>query len=258
LTRGITLTDVVFRYPGSSVNVLDGATLHLPAGSTVAIVGENGAGKSTLIKLLTGLYRPSSGTITVDQSDLADVAPSSWRQRTATLFQDFAHLDLTVQESVGVGRIADVDDASAVRGAVERARAQPLIASMPDGLQTLLGRGYGDGRELSGGQWQSIGFARTLMRTDPLLLSLDEPGHSLDALAEDRMCAAYYDVAKEIATTVGGLTIFVTHRLSTVRLADSIVVLDGGRVAEFGSHDELLAANGRYAELYRLQSRGYA
>jgi ATP-binding cassette subfamily B protein len=258
LAAGINLRGVSFRYPGAAADALREVDLALPAGRTVAVVGENGAGKSTLIKLLTGLYAPTSGRVEVDGDDLAAVDLASWRARTATLFQDFARLDLVVQESVGVGWLPDIDDPAAVELAFERASASSLLQSLPERAQTLLGTEYGDGRELSGGQWQSVGFARTLMRTDPLLVCLDEPGHSLDALAEERMCEAYYRAAREFARSTGAVTVFVTHRLSTVRLADLIVVLDQGAVTELGTHDELITAGGRYAELFRLQSHAYA
>src|SRR5262249_22719570 len=151
-----------------------------------------------------------------------------------------------------------VDSPAAVLDAIERARAGALLERLDGGLETVLGHGYDDGTDLSGGQWQSVGLSRTLMRASPLLLCLDEPGHALDALAEQRMCDAYQETAAEVAARVGGVTVFVTHRLSTVRLADLIIVLAGGTLAEAGSHQELMARKGQYAELYELQSRAYA
>jgi len=252
---GIRLEDVTFTYPGSTGTVLNGVDLVLPAGSSVALVGENGAGKSTLLKLLAGLYAPTSGRVLVEGVDLATIAPERWRERTAALYQDFARVELSLQHSVGIGRLADVDDVPAVVGALERT-GSPLGAELaPD---DLLGLGYGDGRDLSGGQWQNVGFARSLMRDDPLLLVLDEPAAALDALAEQRLVDAYQVTSAEVAARVGGVTVFVTHRLSTVRLADQIVVLDGGRVVEQGSHGQLVAAGGRYASLWAMQSRAYA
>lgn len=235
--------------------MLRGVDLHLPAGASVALVGENGAGKSTLLKLLAGLYAPTSGRVLVDGVDFGSVEPASWRERTSVLYQDFARVELSVQHSVGIGRLADVDEPGAVTRALHRT-GSPLAAELE--LDELLGLGYGDGRDMSGGQWQNVGFARTLMRGDPLLLVLDEPAAALDALAEQRLVDAYQQTSASVAATVGGVTVFVTHRLATVRLADRIVVLDGGRVVEQGSHAELVAAGGRYADLWALQSRAYA
>jgi ATP-binding cassette subfamily B protein len=258
MTSGITFDNLTYRYPGAARPAVREVSLHLPAGRSVAIVGTNGAGKSTLIKLLTGLYQPSAGRVLVDGVSLASLGAESWRDRCAALFQDFAQLHFTLQESVGVGRVADVESAPAVLAAIERARAGALLERLDDGVATVLGHGYDDGTDLSGGQWQSVGLARTLMRDEPLLLCLDEPGHALDALAEQRMCDAYQETAAEVAARVGGVTVFVTHRLSTVSMADLIVVLDDGAVAEAGSHQELMALKGQYAELFELQSRAYA
>jgi ATP-binding cassette, subfamily B, bacterial len=253
---GIRLEGVAFRYPGSDHDALHDVDLHLPAGASVALVGENGAGKSTLLKLLTGLYRPTAGRILVDGVDLQDVSPADWRARTAALFQDFARVELSLQHSVGIGQLSHVDSPAAVTVAAHSAGAAATVDRL--GLEGVLGLGYADGEDLSGGQWQSVGFARTLMRTDPLLLMLDEPAAALDALAEQRLVDAYQSTAAEVAATVGGVTIFVTHRMSTVRLADRILVLAGGRVVEQGSHSELLAADGPYAQLWALQARAYA
>lgn len=253
---GLRLEGVTFRYPGTPRTVLDGIDLHLPAGASVALVGENGAGKSTLLKLLAGLYAPTEGRVLVGGVDLTTVEPQRWRERTAALYQDFARVELTLQHSVGIGRLEGVDDENAVAGALRRADVGELADEIA--LDEVLGIAYADGRDLSGGQWQGLGFARTLMREDPALLILDEPAAALDALAEQRLVDAYQATAAEVAATVGGVTVFVTHRMSTVRLADRIVVLDSGRVVEHGTHAELLAADGRYAQLWALQSRAYA
>ncbi|HUN36803.1 MAG TPA: ABC transporter ATP-binding protein [Trebonia sp.] len=257
LSSGISLENVSFSYPGAPVPALKGMTLSLPPGQVVAIVGENGAGKSTLIKLLNGLYRPASGRILIDGQDLAQVDAASWRARTSILYQDFAQFEFSLQHGVGVGWLPDVESAPAVIEAIGRAGATALLDRVGGDLGRLLGNAYGDGTNLSGGQWQSVGFARAAMRADPVLLCLDEPGHSLDALTEQQMIDAYQAYASAVAVRVGGTTIFVTHRMSTVRLADVIVVLDGGRVSEMGSHEDLIGRGGHYAELYHLQSSAY-
>ncbi|MFJ6200062.1 ABC transporter ATP-binding protein [Micromonospora sp. NPDC092111] len=254
---GIRLESLGFTYPGAATETLRGIDLHLPAGRSVALVGENGAGKSTLIALLLGLYAPTRGRMLVDGVDVAGVDPRRWRDRVAVLFQDFAKVELSVQDSVGIGHLPDVESREAVRTAVDRADASGIVDRV-GGPEALLGTAYGDGQDLSGGQWQRIGLARTLMRTRPMLLALDEPAAALDAEAEQRLVDAYQEVAKQVALTVGGVTLFVTHRLSTVRLADLVVVLKDGRVVEQGSHDTLVAQGGRYAELYASQARAYA
>lgn len=252
LREGIRLEHVSFAYPGSDRKILDDVSLFLPADSSTALVGENGAGKSTLVKLLCGLYRPTEGRILVDGTDLADLDPEQWQQRLATLFQDFARVELTLRESVGVGRLAALDDDAALRAALVDARAGALEGKVPGGLDGLIGRGYGDGQEFSGGQWQSLGLARTVLRADPLLLVLDEPAAALDAAAEHSLFERF-----AAASSASGTTVFVSHRFSTVRLADRIVVLDGGRVAEAGSHQELMARQGLYQEMFDLQAGAY-
>ncbi|QJW35119.1 ABC transporter ATP-binding protein [Cellulosimicrobium protaetiae] len=257
LAHGLRVEDLTFTYPGADRPVLDGVTLDLPAGATVALVGENGAGKSTLVKLLCGLYRPTSGRVLADGVDLAEVAPTAWQSRVATLFQDFARLELSLREDVGIGRVDALGDDDVLWAALDAARARPIAERSPDGLDQVLGTSYADGTQLSGGQWQTLGLARTLLRDDPLLLALDEPASALDATAEHALFERFTETARRTGTTSGGVTLFVSHRFSTVRDADLIVVLDGGRVAEIGTHDELAAAGGSYAEMYALQAAAY-
>lgn len=257
ISTGISLEDVEYTYRGMTTPAVSGVNLHLPAGSTVAIVGENGAGKSTLVKIISGLYRPTRGRVRVDDVDLGEQTPESWRARVSTLFQDFARLEFSVQESVGVGHLPDIDNRAAVLSAFRRASSGKVVDDLPHGLDTLLGLRHEQGRALSGGQWQSVGLARSLMRPKPLLLVLDEPGHSLDALAEEQVAEAYLSAAKDVAYRSGGVTCFVTHRLSTAQLADRIVVVDRGSVVEVGTHEDLMARRQKYFELFELQSRGY-
>ncbi|MFJ1590701.1 ABC transporter ATP-binding protein [Kitasatospora albolonga] len=257
LEQGIRLENVSFRYPGSDRDVLTGVDLTLPAGTTVALVGENGAGKSTLVKLLCGMYRPTSGRILVDGVDLRELDTAAWADRIAPLFQDFARFELPLRENVGVGRLSALDDDEALRGAIGAARADRVLERVPHGLDGLLGKGYGDGAELSGGQWQLLGLARCLVRRDPLLMLLDEPASALDAAAEHGLFERFTDAADRAGSESGSLTLFISHRFSTVRSADLIVVLDKGTVKERGSHDELLGERGLYAELFELQARAY-
>lgn len=250
LTHGIDLEGVSFAYGGD--DVLRDLTLHLPAGSSVAIVGENGAGKTSLVKLLCRFYEPTSGAITVDGVDLRRFDVAEWRRRLSGGFQDFARIELTLQESVGVGHIPSVDDAVAVGAALGRVGAE-----LPVGLDQQLGQQWLGGVDLSAGQWQKVAMARAVMRDEPLLLLLDEPTSGLDAHAEHALFELFAGVAAETAARTGAITVLVSHRFSTVRMADHIVVLAGGRVVDQGDHDSLMAAGGLYRELYDIQARAY-
>jgi ATP-binding cassette subfamily B protein len=257
MERGLDLTDVAFRYPGTEVDILHDVNLHLPAGSTVAVVGENGAGKSTFIKLLCRFYEPTSGSITADGIALSQIAPDEWRDRMSAGFQDFARLELAAGQTVGVGDLPYLDDEPVVVGALARAGADTVMPTLPQGLQTQLGKSFDDGVELSGGQWQKLALGRAMMRENPLLLVLDEPTASLDAETEYALFERYAGAARRVSNETGAITVLVSHRFSTVRMADLIVVIDGGTVAEAGSHAELLARDGLYAELFELQARAY-
>ncbi|MEV4377993.1 ABC transporter ATP-binding protein [Streptosporangium sp. NPDC049644] len=257
LREGIRLEHVSFAYPGTDRMILRDVCLTIPAGGSVALVGENGAGKSTLVKLLCGLYHPTSGRILVDGIDLRDLPPREWQARVASLFQDFARFELRLGENVGVGDLARLEDREAISRALGLAHADRIVATVPGGLSGLLGHGYGHGVELSGGQWQTLGLARCLMRQEALLLVLDEPAAALDAAAEHAIFDRYAASSHEAGHRSGAITLFVSHRFSTVRMADMIIVLDGGRVVENGDHHTLLAGSGLYSELYGLQRRIY-
>jgi len=257
LREGIRFEGMSFRYPGTEVEVLRDIDLDIAPGSTIAFVGENGAGKSTLVKLLCRFYDPTSGRIVVDGEDLARFPAADWRERIAAGFQDFVRFELVARESVGVGDLAAVEDGDVVAAAVERAAAEDVVKQLPDGLETQLGKSHADGAELSGGQWQKLALARAMMRTAPLLLILDEPTSALDAHAEHVLFERYAASARAVARATGGIAIFVSHRFSTVRMADLIVVLDGGRIAARGTHEELVALGGTYAELFSLQAAAY-
>jgi ATP-binding cassette subfamily B protein len=255
LRRDIRLEHVSFAYPGTSRLVLDDVSLTLRAGSVVAIVGENGAGKSTLVKLLAKMYEPSSGAILVDDAPLARMAADHWRLRLAGAFQDFFRFEFKALHTVGLGDVPRVDDEPAVVTAVGRAGADEVVARLPAGLDTQLGPTWPGGVEVSFGQWQKLALARGFMRDHPLLLVLDEPTAALDAETEHALFERY--AAARADSGDGRITILVSHRFSTVRMADVIVVMDGARVAEAGSHDELMAKGGQYAELYRMQAAAY-
>ncbi|MEH0972338.1 ABC transporter ATP-binding protein [Micromonospora sp. CPCC 205546] len=257
LTEGIRFEQVAFRYPGTDRDVLRDVSVHLPAGSTVAIVGDNGAGKSTLVKLLARFYRPTAGRITVDGVDLRRLDPSAWRGRITAGFQDFMRLEAPARESVGVGDLTRLDDPAAVPAAVERADAQAVVDRLPDGLDSHLGKSYENGEELSGGQWQRIALSRAMMRREPLLLLLDEPTAALDPLTEHALFERYATLAGKVRHRTGGITVLVSHRFSTVRMADLILVVADGRIVEAGGHQELMARGGIYAEMFGLQASTY-
>jgi len=256
LRDGLRLDHVSFAYPDTDRLVLDDVDLHLPAGSVVALVGENGAGKTTLVKLLCRFYQPTAGTITVDGIDLSRIRAKEWRSRLSGAFQDFFRFEYEARRTIGVGDLPRLDDVAAVDAAMVRGGATEVLERLPDGLDTQLGPTWRDGVELSIGQWQKLALARGFMRDEPLLCVLDEPTASLDAETEHDLFERFA-AASRAARGDGRITILVSHRFSTVRMADLIVVLDGARVVETGTHEQLMARDGLYAELYRMQARAY-
>jgi ATP-binding cassette subfamily B protein len=248
---GIRFEDVSFKYPGAEQPALEHITLQLRPGESLALVGENGSGKTTLIKLLTRLYQPTSGRIFLDGLDLADWDEVALRQRVGVIFQDFARYQMLVGENVGAGDEEYFDDQARWQEAAQKGRASEFIETLPAGYQTQLGKWFKDGRELSGGQWQKIALSRAFMRTRADVLVLDEPTAAMDAQAEAEVFEHFRQLAR------GRITILISHRFSTVRMADRIAVLDHGKMIEYGSHEELMSCDGQYAHLFTLQARGY-
>jgi len=248
---GLRFEGVGFQYPGASRPALQGIDLHLEPGHSLALVGQNGSGKTTLIKLLTRLYAPSEGRVLLDGSDLQEWNAEALRRRIGVIFQDFTRYQLSVGENLGVGDVEAFDDAERWREAAERGMAAEFIDDLDQGYATQLGRWFRDGQELSGGQWQKIALSRSWMRRSADILVLDEPTAAMDAAAEAEVFARFREHA------AGKMTILISHRFSTVRSAEQIIVLEHGRILEHGSHTQLLAAEGRYAQLFRLQAQGY-
>ncbi len=254
--EGVRFEHVSFAYPGTSRLVLDDVNLDLPPGTVVAIVGENGAGKSTLVKLLAKMYEPTSGRILVGGTELRRVAAADWRSRLAGAFQDFFRFEFRARHTVGVGDVPRLDDEPAVVTAVTRAGADDVVARLTAGLETQLGPTWPGGVEVSFGQWQKLALARGFMRDRPLVLVLDEPTAALDAETEHALFERYAEAVRGQSPD-GRVTVLVSHRFSTVRMADLIVVLDGARVVETGTHEALMAKRGQYAELYGIQAAAY-
>jgi ATP-binding cassette subfamily B protein len=248
---GVLFEDVEFRYPGSDKVAITGINLQIKRGESLALVGENGSGKTTLIKLLTRLYKPTHGRVLLDGRDLTEWDPTVLRRRVGVIFQDFVRYQLMVGENVGAGDVRAFDEEDRWRAAAKSGKAAPFIEDMPLKYQTQLGKWFKDGRELSGGQWQKIALSRAFMRADADILVLDEPTAAMDAAAEA-------EVFEHFRSLMGNrIAIVISHRFSTVRMADQIVVLDQGHIAERGNHEALMKEDGIYAKLFTLQARGY-
>ncbi len=247
---GIEFDAVSFAYPGGTEPAVENLSLHIRGGELIALVGENGAGKSTLIKLLLRFYDPSHGAIRVGGADLRELGPEAWRSRIGVLFQDFASYEFSVRENVQMGRPGAIADDAKVLTALEDARSDWLLKKMPKGLDAKVGRLFEGGHDLSGGEWQRLALARIMYR-DADIWILDEPTASLDPEAEAAIFAELKDMLR------GRIGIVISHRFSTVRIADRIAVIEDGKVSELGTHEELLKARGRYAHLFELQAAGY-
>jgi len=248
---GVRFEHVSFTYPGASEPAVSDVSFQLKPGESLALVGENGSGKTTLIKLMTRLYVPSAGRITLDGLDLAQWSPATLRKRIGVIFQDFARYQFTVGENIGAGDVAHFDDEVRWHEAASLGMAAPFVEEMPAGYHTQLGKWFRDGRELSGGQWQKVALSRAFMRESADVLVLDEPTAAMDARAEAQVFEQFRELAR------GRMVVLISHRFSTVRMADQILVVQGGRVLERGSHEALMRLNGHYAQLFQLQARGY-
>lgn len=248
---GIRFENVSFHYPGGGAPALDNINLHIKAGESMAIVGENGSGKTTLIKLLTRLYTPTGGRILFQGLDLQEWEMDALRRKIGVIFQDFARYQLKVGENIGVGDVDDLQARDLIEEAADKGLAADFIKQMPASYETQLGTWFRDGKELSGGQWQKIALSRAFMRSKADVLILDEPTAAIDAKAEADIFAHFRQL------TANRISIIISHRFSTVRIADHIIVLDGGKITEQGDHDSLLALGGQYATLFELQAQGY-
>jgi ATP-binding cassette subfamily B protein len=248
---GIRFEDVSFSYPGSEIPALNKVSLHIKPGESLAIVGENGSGKTTLIKLLTRLYSPSKGKIFLEGLELKEWDIETLRQKIGVIFQDFARYQLIVGENIGIGDVDEIEKDPLIEEAAKKGMADVFVRDLPRSYKTQLGTWFKDGKELSGGQWQKIALSRAFMRSKADILILDEPTAAIDAKAEAEIFSHFGDL------TDNKISIIISHRFSTVRRADHIIVLEKGEIQEEGSHSELLDNEGHYATLFRLQAQGY-
>ena len=255
MSKGIRIDNVSFKYTGGSRFALRNVSLNIEAGQTIALVGQNGAGKTTLVKLLCRMYEPTDGSIYIDDTPLTELDLDSWRGKITAAFQDFSRFEVTAKEAIGIGDLPRIDDTSAVRQALERAHAAATVESFPQGLETLLGGSWQNGHEPSIGQWQKIAISRFAMREEPSLYILDEPTASLDPQTEYEVFTRHRDIVSRGSSK--SITVLVSHRFSTVSMADTIVVLENGAVVEHGSHAELMRDDGYYARFYLLQQKAF-
>ena len=250
ILRGFEFRNVSFRYPGSSRLVLNGLNFHLHPGERVALIGENGEGKTTIVKLITRLYDPVEGQVLLDGVDLREYSLEDLYREIGVIFQDFMRYEMTARENIAVGRIEEIDDLKMMQAAANKSLADAVIAKLPGGYDQMLGRRFETGVDLSGGEWQKVALARAYLRNAQLLI-LDEPTAALDARSEFEVFQRFAEL------TAGKMALFISHRFSTVRMADRIVVLEKGRIAEEGSHDELASLGGRYKEMFEMQAASY-
>jgi len=248
--RGFEFRNVSFHYPGSDRLILQGLDFHLRPGERVALIGENGQGKTTIVKLITRLYDPTEGEILLDGVDLREYSLEDLYKEIGVIFQDFMRYEMTARENIAVGRIEQLEDLNLIRAAAHKSLADEVIAKLSGGYEQMLGRRFNDGVDLSGGEWQKLALARAYLR-DAQLLVLDEPTAALDARSEAEVFERFAEL------TQAKMALFISHRFSTVRMADRIVVLADGQIAEDGSHGQLIALGGRYAELFELQAASY-
>ncbi|MEZ4951759.1 MAG: ABC transporter ATP-binding protein [Saprospiraceae bacterium] len=250
IEEGFYFKNVSFKYPESDKFVLENVSFHLKKGEKLALVGENGAGKTTLIKLLLGMYQPTSGEILMDGKNIHDFQPGEYQEKFGAIFQDYVRYSFTAGENIGVGKIEMLEEEPVIQAAAEKSMADEVVKGLPEGYRQQLGKRFSQGLDLSGGQWQKIALARAYMK-DAEVIILDEPTAALDARAE------YEAFERFVELTKGKTSVIISHRFSTVRMADRILVLKNGKVLELGTHEELVNGGGLYAELFNLQAQGY-